>query len=115
VNRAQRKREGIPVNVPLLGQSVKTFICRAGHVYDSPSAWRLVAPGMMTGPMCPICFGNWITYLFPQWPAEMTIEEAVGRGLLNPAVLHLGEELEDAPVIVEFPPPRDEFKLEVTK
>lgn len=80
----------LKASVPLLG--AQKWQCRNGHNYTAPQAWRYVlqvAPdqGLQSGPMCPVCFLNWATFANPAWPDGMTMEEAVGRGLLNPAVL----------------------------
>ena len=103
MNREQSRHNGngdlskVPMQVPILGQAVHTFVCKAGHVTKSSEAFRLTLfaqissgvsiPAMVTGPACPICIGNYLAFMFPQWPEGMTMEMAVEQGILNPAVL----------------------------
>ena len=48
---------------------------------------QAILPAVFTGPACPICIGNYLSFMFPQWPEGMTMEMAVEQGILNPAVL----------------------------
>ena len=84
----------LPRNIPLLrpqSQRIK-FVCKAGHEYESPSAWRPMFPAgggqLIQGPpSCPECVFSFLGYSFPSWPAGMTMEMAVEQGLLHKAVL----------------------------
>ena len=91
--------KGVPLNIPILGKTLRTFTCKQGHRYQGPQAQRLytnaaadqtgqiVQQGMQGPPMCMMCFLNYVGFMFPQWPEGMTLEEAVENGILNERVL----------------------------
>lgn len=76
--------------VPLLG--AKQWKCNAGHVYTGNLPFRFSLPigpqqALTSGPLCPVCLLDWMAFTFPAWDANLTMEEAVAAGELNPRVL----------------------------
>lgn len=91
MNREQRRHNGhgpsLP-SVPILNQvKVQRFICKVGHTYDAPEAWRFALGSLTSLAACPICFVHFVSVTFPAWPEGMTMEMAVEQGLLHKAVL----------------------------